>query len=505
MRKFFKTVAIVSIFSISEKFLGFLYRIYLSRTIGAEGIGLYQVALSVFGLLYTFCCSGVPVTVSRLMAKYNAQNQKERVQKVITAGLCFTLLITIPVCALFYIFGGRLSFLFADARSINIFLVILPGLVFTCVYSVLRGVFWGNKDFLPYSIIELLEEICMIVVGIILINFSQNVYQGAFRAGVAVLVSYILSFSLAVAVFFIRKNKLKNPLSEFKPLIYSATPVTAMRTASSLTSSLISIILPFRLVSAGFTEAGAIKAFGSAMGQAMPILTIPTTLIGSFTLVLIPEISENFYNNRHYYLKRDVEKAIKLTSVLTLVFIPVFFVCGEELGVLLFGEYECGKYVTATSFLMIFMSLSSISTSMLNSMGLETKTMLYYLLGGALMLLCIWFLPPLCGIYSLIIGFCFIYGLTTILNLILLNKNCKLKPTYKVFLLKACLTIIPSIFFGLMIEKILLSSLGTLLTLITCAITIVAFNLLMFFGFGLITFKEVIEKIKRVFVKKKTA
>ena len=505
MRKFFKTVAIVSIFSISEKILGFLYRIFLSRKIGSEGIGLYQVALSVFGLIYTLCCSGVPITVSRLMAKYNALNDKTRVQKVITAGLLLTLITTIPVCTLFFILGDKTAFLFTDQRSLKIFLVILPGLIFTCIYSVLRGVFWGNKDFLPYSIIELLEEICMIVVGIILVNLSTDVFQGAFGAGVAVLISYLLSFALSVILFFIRKNKLKNPFSELPPLIRSATPVSAMRTASSLTTSLVSIILPLRLVQAGFSQTQAIKAFGYTVGQALPILTIPTTLIGSFTLVLIPEISENFYNNKHYYLKRDVEKAIKFTSVLTLLFVPVFFVCGEEIGVLLFGEYECGKYVTTTCFLMIFISISSISTSILNSMGQETKTMLYYLLGGVLMLACVWFLPSVCGVYSLIVGFTCIYGLTATLNLIAINKNCKLKPKYKGFLIRACLTALPSILFGLMLEKLLLATLGTFFTLVVCAILIVAFNTLMFFGFGLITFKGAFAKIKTLIFKQKLA
>ena len=49
----------------------------------------------------------------------------------------------------------------------------------------------------------------MIVCGIVLINFASNVTQGAFRAGVAVLISYLFSFTLAVTVFFIRKNKLQ--------------------------------------------------------------------------------------------------------------------------------------------------------------------------------------------------------------------------------------------------------------------------------------------------------
>ena len=130
MRKFFQTVAIVSVFSISEKILGFLYRIYLSHSIGAEGIGIYQVSLSVFGLLYTICCSGIPVTVSRLMTKYKAEGKDKRVAKTVTAGIILALVSTIPALALFYIFGNKLTFLFTDKRSVSVFLVILPGLVF---------------------------------------------------------------------------------------------------------------------------------------------------------------------------------------------------------------------------------------------------------------------------------------------------------------------------------------------------------------------------------------
>ena len=495
MRKFFKTVAIVTIFSISEKFLGFLYRIYLSRTIGTEGIGLYQVALSVFALLLTLSCSGTPITVSRLMTKYRAENNEERAQKIISAGITFTLFIVVPICAVFFIFTDWFNFLFADQRCVPIFLVVLPGLIFTSIYSVLRGVFWGDKDFLPYSIIELLEEVCMIVLGIILINSATSVYQGAFRAGVAVLCSYIFSFALATFVFFFRKHKLKNPKSEFKPLLTSALPITAMRTANSLTTSLVSIILPLRLVSAGISNNQVMSIFGACVGQAIPLLFIPTTLIGSFTLVLVPEISENYYKKNYFYLKRDVEKSIKFATFLTCLFIPVFFVCGEQIGLLVFDSHLCGTYLTASAFLMLFMSLSSITTSMLNSMGLENKTLIYFIISGLVMLLCVWFLPSLCGIYSLLIGFSAVYGITTILNLRLLNKHCQRKPRYAKFVVYAVLLLIPTILFGLMLKRLILSAVGTFLTFILCSVLMIVFNALLYIGFNLVSTEYIKNKV----------
>ena len=505
MRKFFKTVAIVTVFSMSEKFLGFLYRIFLSRQIGAEGIGIYQVALSVFALLLTISASGTPITVSRLMTKYKAENKAENVAKIISAGLSVTAFIALPLCLIFFLFSGRLDLIFADERCIQVFLIVLPGLVFTSVYSVLRGVFWGNKDFLPYSAIELLEELCMIVVGIILISTATDAYSGAKRASLAVLISYIFSFSLASIVFFIRKNKLKNPKGQFRPLISSAMPITAMQTANSFTSSLVSIILPMRLVNAGFSNAKAMSLFGSAMGQAMPLLFIPTTLIGSFTLVLVPEISENFYKKRAYYLKRDVEKALKFTVFLTCAFIPVFFVCGKEIGVIVFNSHECGTYLTASAFIMLFMGLSHVTTSMLNSMGMENKTLIYFLLSGIIMLFCVYFLPSVIGIYALLLGFSAIYVLTTVLNLRLLHKKCEQKPRYLKFLCCSVLLLIPTALLGLMLEKLLLPLLGVVLTFLVVSALMVIFFALLYVGFNLVSVQFIKSKLKSFSLKKKRA
>ena len=433
------------------------------------------------------------------MTKYRSQGKNAQVNKVITAGLSITVMIALPICVLTFILNGNLGFLFADPRCKNIFLIVLPALCFNSVYSVLRGVFWGNKDFLPYSVIELLEEICMIVVGVILIALSSNVTEGAYGAGIAVLVSYIASFSLAVAVFFLRKNKLANPKSEFKNLLFSSAPVTVMRTANSLAVSLVSVILPMRLIAAGMSSADALSSYGAAVGQAIPLLFIPTTLIGSFVLVLVPEISENFYRKRYFYLKRDIEKSLKFTVFVSCLFIPVFVVCGREIGVLIYDSATAGEYLSSSAFLMFFMGISNITTSVLNSIGFENKTLLYFVISGILMLACIWVLPTFIGIYALLVGFTFIYGLTSVLNLIKINKECKEKPAYLKFILSAAALIAPTVLLGFMLKSLLLPLFGTALTFISVSAILVVFNALLYVGFNLIDIKTILLKIKKGF------
>ena len=70
MQRLFKATIIVTFFSVTTRALGFILRIILSRFLGAEQLGHYQVAMSIFGVLMTLVASGLPLVVSRNVA-YN--------------------------------------------------------------------------------------------------------------------------------------------------------------------------------------------------------------------------------------------------------------------------------------------------------------------------------------------------------------------------------------------------------------------------------------------------
>ena len=111
--------------------------------------------------------------------------------------------------------------------------------------------------------------------------------------------------------------------------------------------------------------------------------------------------------------------------------------------------------------------------------------------GGALMLLSVWLLPRYTGIYSLLIGLSCIYGLTTVLNLSLIKKQCPEKPSYTRFLFKACAATLPAVILGAMLEKMLLPYLGTTFTFFVCAAVLTLFTVLIFFGLGLVDFSVI--------------
>ena len=304
----YRTAAYVTAFSVAEKFFGFLYRIILSRTLGSEGMGMYQVALSVFAVLATVAASGLPLTVSRLITKYRAEQDRNAQQSVLTAALLSALFFSVPVFLLLWLGRGAFGFLFSDERCMAVLMVLLPSLTFNSVYSVLRGAMWGNKQFIPYCVIDLAEELCMIGAGVLLVTRMTDVFDGAKRVAFAVVLSYLVSFTLSVLYYFCKGGRLKSPRGQLKPLLASALPITGMRTSNSLMNSAISLLLPARLMAAGLSESEAMSEIGVAMGMSMPVLSIPATLIGSLALVMVPELAENFFRGNHSRLRANIER-----------------------------------------------------------------------------------------------------------------------------------------------------------------------------------------------------
>lgn len=487
----YQTALMVTILSSIERFLGFLYRIILSRTIGGEGMGLYQIALSLFAVFVTAATSGIPITVSRLITKYKASGNRTGESAAATAGIITALTFALPIFFIGFFGRNLLSAVFADGRCINVFLILLPGLIFTSVYAVLRGAFWGNRQFFAYSVIELIEEAVMITLGTFLVLSSSGAADGAIRAAIAVTASYIVSFSIAAIYFMCKGGKITNPRGSFKPLLSSAVPITAMRTSSSLINSLIAIILPARLMAAGMTSSEALSEFGMAFGMAVPVLFIPSTIIGSISLVLVPELSENYYRGKHAVLKSDIERALKTTSVIACTLIPMLFVLGEDMGVILYSNAKSGEIISRCCLMLIPLSFNMISTSMLNSLHLEKKTLLYYAISSAGMLAIIFFLPALIGAYALTAGMFFNFTLSAALNLRLLNKTCVEKPKYLFHLLKTFLCVLPAAAAGKLIYSLFNKLIGAFFSMCFTAVCMAGIIFALFYAFKLITFKPV--------------
>ena len=161
---------------------------------------------------------------------------------------------------------------------------------------------------------------------------------------------------------------------------------------------------------------------------------------------------------------------------------------------MVYDNLNAGIYVQKACIIMLPMSITMISTSMLNSLNLEKKTLLFYSIGAVFLISCIYFLPKYIGVYSLIVGLFISYVITATCNLILIKKTCKRPPNYSLFIIASVFFIVPSALFGHLLKGILINYLSVNLTVIICSIAVVIFIYLLFKVFNLFSLKEVFEK-----------
>ena len=370
---------IITVFNALDRALGFLFRIYLSREMGAESMGVYQVASSVFMALLTFITIGIPLVVSKSTAKAERNGQTHRLSSISTAALCIGLTTGAAAVAATFALRPLLSSLMGE-RAVASLLMLVPSLLFSAIYSAFRGNLWGRSKFFVVALVEVIEQAARMSCCFIL--FSQGadkLLSSSFSLTAGCAIS-----AAACAVFYFRSGgKLRSPKNEWKALLKSELPITLSRAAATLASSVLSVAAPMLFVLSGYSSERAYELFGAASGMALPLLYVPLTVIGSLAFVLIPSIGACADEGRYESVNRSISSAVNFSAIVACLFIPLFSVCGEAIGGIVYGNADSGRFLSAAAWILLPLSIESITSSLMNSLDLEMRSFINSMIGYA--------------------------------------------------------------------------------------------------------------------------
>lgn len=381
MNKLAKAVFTLSIFSVIDRVLGFVFKIYLSREMGAAGLGAYQVALSVFFVFMTFTTSGLPLIIGKLTAAYKAKGENKRTKSLVTAGLIINLLLSGIMIIIVFIFATPLKSLLASGVSFSVLLLLLPSIVFCSVSAAFRGNLWGTERYLTVSIIEVVEQIIRILLCVFLFTVGL---QKANAAALSLTLAIIMSSILTAICFFARNGKLESPKGEIKKLLFSSTPISCLRASTSLVNSIQAVVIPFLFTSSGLSANQSLYWYGVTVGMALPLLYLPLTVVGSLSYAMIPTLARSSASGNKAEVKRQIDLAIKFSVLAAAIFIPLFGGLGEQCGIFVYANADAGQFMAIGACLLIPIAFESITSSMMNSLELEKQGFINYIIGSAL-------------------------------------------------------------------------------------------------------------------------
>ncbi len=409
--------------------ISFIFKIFISRELGAEVMGLYQICFSVFSLFAAVAVSGIPVTISRITAETQALGDIKCQRAATTTALLISLMISMTVTTVFYSFPALASLFFTDERCTRLFLIILPTILTSSIYAVIRSHFWGKQNYFVYSMAEAADEIIKVAACTLFIFLMHNVISTEYSLAYAMLVSDCIVAALLIVVFFKSGGRLAYPTMG-RQVVKSAAPLTITRLCGSMMGMFVSLALPAVLVGAyGLTNAEATAEYGRASGMVMPLLLAPSSVVGSLSVVMIPEIAARNAGGGNN-LTSAIDRSTDFTCAVACAAFIAFAACGREIGSLLYADEKVGEQLSFAAFIVLPLSLNAITSTSLNSLGKENRTFISSVIGYVFLAAGILILPRYMGIYGYYTSFFVFHCVTLLCNYLQLNRVLPRKKSY---------------------------------------------------------------------------
>ncbi len=416
--------------------LGFVYKIVLSRLIGAEAIGLYQMVFPFLMLLVTITTAGIPIAVSSLVAKENSLNNREGVYKVLTIALCIGGAVSLVISVLVSLNMNFIVNQILKNKSIYYpFLYMIPAISLITFSSILRGFFYGLKDVAPPANAQIVEQLIRItcVLSYLIYKKPSNPVLAATIGVMGTSLGELFGLLYLILKFNLKKLGSRRyflkvySASSIKiagSILYISIPITIGRLVSVLIQTANSVLIPQRLVVAGHTGSEAIQIFGKVTGMAMPLLFLPFTVTSALAVNIIPDISEQIAINNIDDIHSRSSLAVKLTLLVAIPITLVYVIFGNHIAQLIYNQQDVGKYLTMMGYSTIFLCMQNTISGILHGMGKQVITTINFLLGTLIQLYCTYFLisNPKYGINGFFIGYTLSAFVIFMLNIITLRR-----------------------------------------------------------------------------------
>lgn len=456
---FIKGAAILTAAGLAARFMGFAYRIILTRIIGAEGMGLYQMAYPIYTVLLVVSRSGIPVALAKLIADKIAAGKKKEAYKVFKVARKMSIFIGLIISIIMALIAKPLiSFLELDPRSYYAVLAISPAIFIVSIMAAYRGFFQGLQDMVPTAKSQIMEQFVrmftMISLVIVLVPFGLDfAAAGASFGAVSGAVGGLL---VLLYIYHKRKEKIFGFLEKgqdsvaltskkvVKQIISLGVPITFGALVMPMMSLVDLVFVPNRLQTAGFLVHEATELYGMFSAVAMPLVNFPTIITVSLASSLVPSIAEAYTLGKKKLIHYRTETALRLTILVSLPAAVGLFLLAEPLTEILFAEPGAAVPLRFVSWGVFFIALQQTSTGILNGIGKTSIPAINLFVGAIFNAFINYKLTaiPSFGIRGAALGTTIGFAIAAVLNLIFVKKESGFKIDSKNMIIKPFISVL---------------------------------------------------------------
>ncbi|SKA90699.1 stage V sporulation protein B [Caloramator quimbayensis] len=365
--------------------LAFVFSIILSRKIGSEGMGLYQLTMPVYSLFLCITGGGITVSISKIAAEKKATGNLKELYNTIKAVCIFEIIWSILVTAVLIMSCSIISKkLLYDERTMYGIIAFCPALIIISISSVYKGAYYGIQRVLEPAIIDIVEKIIRIIVICTLLSALKSMSLEIKTAAAFITLSFgeMVSLILFVICFkgYVRKNPIHGKSDNDFQLIFNVLrlsfPLALNGILGTIFTAIIAVLIPRRLQDAGFIYEEALSLFGKLEGMALTIAFYPSIVINSLCVLLVPSISEAVTFKKEQSVTRKMNLSLKITSLIAFSSAAIFFSIPLRIGFFFYNDETVGELLKMLSIGLPLVYIEITLCALLNGIGKQGALLL---------------------------------------------------------------------------------------------------------------------------------
>ena len=391
------------------RLIGFFYKIFLSRKVGAESLGIYQLIFPIAGLCFSLTSAGIQTALSRYVSKSFGMKNYAQARSYLQIGLFISITLSLITGTFLFTYADFIANIcLKEPRCASLLKIISFSYVPCAIHACLNGYFYAKKKAAVPAFSQLAEQLVRVgsVYLIDRILASQGKSITIDLAVTGLVFGEIAGMLISVSFSGIRLD-FTPKFSYAKDLLSMAVPLTATRLIINLFGSVENVLIPSRLRLFGYTQAEALSVFGVLTGMALAIIMFPSVITNSVSVILLPTISEAQATQNNAAISKSIRRTIVSCLGLGFAACVGFLLTGSFIGNFIFRNALAGTFIRTLSWICPFLYLTGTLNSILHGLGYMKATFLIGLAGCGIRILFVYFLIPYIGISA------YLYGLIT--------------------------------------------------------------------------------------------
>lgn len=480
-----QSTLLLTVANLAMRGVTILFQVYLTGQIGAAGIGLLQLILTVHGFAITLGTSGLRVAAMYLSAEEYGLRRFSGIRQAMVWCIGVGILLSTFVGAAMAFFAEPLALVFVkDLQAVASLRLLGLTLPLTCLSTILAGYFTATNQVKKLVLVEIADRLA--TVGLTVWLLGLGVSGDRSHACVSIVGGSALACVGSVAVLlwmlladFRRYGTPETNLHMGSRLARLCVPVALNDYLRSGLGTVEQFLIPYGLARCGGSRAKAMADYGTIHGMVFPVLLFPSTVLYAVADLLVPEFARCCAQKNQVRIRHLAQTCLHMGVLFSALVAGLLYVLAKPLGFLLYESTDAGQYLQWFAPLIPMLYLDCIVDGMHKGLGQQVYCVRVNTLTNLMDVVLLFLMLPRFGIA----GYYFTYLFTHLVNFCLsLHRLLKLTDADPggYFLVKTAAIICSCIWFvGRFVPTV--PKIGNILVCGSCFL-ILSISLLIMFG-----------------------